>query len=126
VAALAIRMVYNYNPAVDLTLAIRMVFSFRRRKNVVLSIDSDKTDEAELQAAVSGASRGGLRGRRDCCLAVEEALNTVYRQGRHRSTGPLEIRVVCVRRHVRRAHGLPSPVAPPSTSTRRLMIELFN
>jgi hypothetical protein len=114
VAALAIRMVYNYNPAVDLTLAIRMVFSFRRRKNVVLSIDSDKTDEAELQAAVSGASRGGLRGRRDCC------------QGRHRSTGPLEIRVVCVRRHVRRAHGLPSPVAPPSTSTRRLMIELFN
>jgi len=32
----------------------------------------------------------------DCCLAVEEALNSVYRQGRatDRSIGPLEIRVV--------------------------------
>ena len=31
------------------------MFNFLRRKNVVLSIDSDKTDEAELHAAVSGA-----------------------------------------------------------------------
>jgi len=32
----------------------------------------------------------------DCCLAVEEALNSVYRQGRatDRSIGPLGIRVV--------------------------------
>jgi len=91
------------------------VFNFRRRKNVVLSIDSDKTDEAELHAAMNGAvqrapfgaSRGGVHELRglpqsaaavfeDCCLAVEEALNSVYRQGRatHRSIGPLEIRVV--------------------------------
>ncbi|GJM93037.1 hypothetical protein PR202_ga09554 [Eleusine coracana subsp. coracana] len=32
-------------------------FRFVRRKNVLLSIDSDKTDEAELQAAVERASR---------------------------------------------------------------------
>ncbi|KAG6408973.1 hypothetical protein SASPL_132001 [Salvia splendens] len=32
-------------------------FQFVRRKNVLLSIDSDKTDEAELQAAVESASR---------------------------------------------------------------------
>ncbi|XP_074557294.1 putative indole-3-acetic acid-amido synthetase GH3.1 [Curcuma longa] len=109
-------------------------FKFVRRKNVVLSVDSEKTDEVELQAAVSGAAArnlepfgaslaeytsyaetGGsaapghyvlyweLRGRavpasamEDCCLAVEEALNSVYRQGRvcDRSIGPLEIRVV--------------------------------
>ncbi|KAL0356888.1 UNVERIFIED_CONTAM: Indole-3-acetic acid-amido synthetase GH3.3 [Sesamum calycinum] len=31
-------------------------FQFVRRKNVLLSIDSDKTDEAELQAAVESAS----------------------------------------------------------------------
>jgi len=52
------------------------VFNFRRRKNVVLSIYSDKTDEAELHAAMNGAvhrapfgaSRGGVHelcGRRD-------------------------------------------------------------
>ena len=109
------------------------MFNFLRRKNVVLSIDSDKTDEAELHAAVSGAVQHlapfgaslveytsyadagtipghyvlfwGARGHgnasaaavfEDCCLAVEEALNSVYRQGRatHRSIGPLEIRVV--------------------------------
>ncbi|GJN17568.1 hypothetical protein PR202_gb04646 [Eleusine coracana subsp. coracana] len=33
------------------------LFRFVRRKNVLLSIDSDKTDEAELQAAVERASR---------------------------------------------------------------------
>ncbi|CAN6354774.1 unnamed protein product [Urochloa humidicola] len=111
------------------------MFNFVRRKNVVLSIDSDKTDEAELHAAVAGAVqhlapfgaslveytsytdastipghyvlfwelrlRGGATPVpasvfEDCCLAVEEALNSVYRQGRaaDRSIGPLEIRVV--------------------------------
>ncbi|WVZ99123.1 hypothetical protein U9M48_044470 [Paspalum notatum var. saurae] len=111
------------------------MFSFLRRKNVALSIDSDKTDEAELHAAVSGAVqhlapfgaslveytsyadaatipghyvlfwelqlRAGATAVpasvfEDCCLAVEEALNSVYRQGRaaDRSIGPLEIRVV--------------------------------
>jgi len=118
------------------------MFNFLRRKNVVLSIDSDKTDEAELHAAVSGAvqhlapfgaslveytsyadaatipghyvlfwelrlraaAAGGAATTtpvpasvfEDCCLAVEEALNSLYRQGRaaDRSIGPLEIRVV--------------------------------
>ena len=111
------------------------MFGFVRRQNVALSIDSDKTDETELHAAVSGAVQHlapfgaslveytsyadaatipghyvlfwELRGGgatppvpasvfEDCCLAVEEALNSVYRQGRaaDRSIGPLEIRVV--------------------------------
>ncbi|KAG8068147.1 hypothetical protein GUJ93_ZPchr0005g16327 [Zizania palustris] len=114
------------------------MFSFVRRKNVALSIDSDKTDEAELHAAVSGAVQhlapfgaslveytsyadaGTIPGHyvlfwelraaaggtgttevplpvfEDCCLAVEEELNSVYRQGRaaDQSIGPLEIRVV--------------------------------
>ncbi|XP_027106047.2 probable indole-3-acetic acid-amido synthetase GH3.1 [Coffea arabica] len=110
-------------------------FRFVRRKNVLLSIDSDKTDEAELQKAVENASQllreyntsvveytsfadaktipghyviywellvkdaahspsdEALNG---CCLAMEESLNSVYRQGRvaDNSIGPLEIRVV--------------------------------
>jgi auxin responsive GH3 gene family len=110
------------------------MFNFVRRKNVALSIDSDKTDEAELHKVVSGAVQhlapfgaslveytsyadttstipghyvlfwelraGGTTVPafvfEDCCLAVEEALNSVYRQGRaaDRSIGPLEIRVV--------------------------------
>ncbi|XP_062231792.1 probable indole-3-acetic acid-amido synthetase GH3.4 [Phragmites australis] len=109
------------------------MFNFVRRKNVALSIDSDKTDEAELHVAVSGAVQhlapfgaslveytsyadastipghyvlfwelraGGTAVPasvfEDCCLAVEEALNSVYRQGRaaDSSIGPLEIRVV--------------------------------
>ena len=109
------------------------MFSFVRRKNVVLSIESDKTDEAELHAAVAGAVqhlapfgaslveytsyadaatipghyvlfwelRAGSTAVpasvfEDCCLSVEEALNSVYRQCRacDRSIGPLEIRVV--------------------------------
>ncbi|PKA45673.1 putative indole-3-acetic acid-amido synthetase GH3.1 [Apostasia shenzhenica] len=109
-------------------------FSFVRRKNVALSIDSDKTDEVELQAAVGKAVADHLeafgatvveytsyadtatipghyvlywelrKGKtvvpaavfEDCCLAIEESLNSVYRQGRaaDRSIGPLEIRVV--------------------------------
>ncbi|GER36885.1 auxin-responsive GH3 family protein [Striga asiatica] len=110
-------------------------FQFVRRKNVLLSIDSDKTDEAELQTAVESASKmlqkfnmavveytscadtSTIPGHyviywellaRDpvnspsrevldgCCLAMEESLNSVYRQCRvaDNSIGPLEIRVV--------------------------------
>ncbi|KAG0479220.1 hypothetical protein HPP92_010078 [Vanilla planifolia] len=109
-------------------------FKFVRRKNVALSIDSDKTDEVELHAAVEKAVMSNLepfratvveytsyadtttipghyvlywelrKGKKplppsvleDCCLAIEESLNSVYRQGRvaDGSIGPLEIRVV--------------------------------
>ncbi|CAD6223243.1 unnamed protein product [Miscanthus lutarioriparius] len=112
-------------------------FRFVRRKNVLLSIESDKTDEAELQRAVERASvllrphgaavveytsqaytksipghyviywelltKGPAAGAAvdretldRCCLEMEEALNTVYRQSRvaDGSIGPLEIRVV--------------------------------
>nr|WGT02534.1 indole-3-acetic acid-amido synthetase GH3.1 [Tamarix hispida] len=114
-------------------------FHFVRRKNVLLSIDADKTDEAELQKAVENSSRilkrynrsvveytsyaetktipghyviywelmAGKEGIEEeerlpgevlekCCLAMEESLNSVYRQGRvaDNSIGPLEIRVV--------------------------------
>ena len=116
-------------------------FRFVRRKNVLLSIESDKTDEAELQRAVERASallrphgaavveytsqaytksipghyviywellaKGPASGTGAsaavdketldrCCLEMEEALNTVYRQSRvaDGSIGPLEIRVV--------------------------------
>ncbi|RWV97020.1 hypothetical protein GW17_00040221 [Ensete ventricosum] len=108
-------------------------FNFIRRKNVALSIDSDKTDEVELHAAVgnavnnlepfgaslveytSYADTSSIPGHyvlfwelraggtpvppsvfEDCCLTVEESLNSVYRQGRvcDKSIGPLEIRVV--------------------------------
>ncbi|TXG59337.1 hypothetical protein EZV62_013910 [Acer yangbiense] len=110
-------------------------FSFVRRKNVLLSIDSDKTDEAELQKGVDNASvllkefntsvieytsyadTATIPGHyvifwellvkdpsnsptdevlNRCCLAMEESMNSVYRQGRvaDNSIGPLEIRVV--------------------------------
>ncbi|KAJ8763386.1 hypothetical protein K2173_002269 [Erythroxylum novogranatense] len=110
-------------------------FHFVRRKNVLLSIDSDKTDEAELQKAVENASQllrefntsvveytsyaetktipghyviywellvknsansPTMQVLNQCCLAMEESLNSVYRQGRvaDNSIGPLEIRVV--------------------------------
>ncbi|KAH9622799.1 hypothetical protein KSS87_022277 [Heliosperma pusillum] len=111
-------------------------FHFVRRKNVLLSIDADKTDESELQKAVENASQliktyntsvveytsfadtttipghyviywelmmesnsGKMPPKRvldGCCLAMEESLNSVYRQGRvaDSSIGPLEIRVV--------------------------------
>lgn len=110
-------------------------FHFVRRKNVLLSIDSDKTDEAELQKAVENASQllkefntsvveytsyadtKSIPGHyviywellvkdsanspsgdvlEKCCLAMEESLNSVYRQGRvaDNSIGALEIRVV--------------------------------
>ncbi|MCD7470190.1 hypothetical protein HAX54_009868 [Datura stramonium] len=95
-------------------------FNFICRKNVVLSIDSDKTDEVELQNGMknavghlmpfdahvteytSYADTTTIPGHyvlfweinvngttpippsvfEDCCLAVEESLNSVYRQGR--------------------------------------------
>ncbi|XP_031479887.1 probable indole-3-acetic acid-amido synthetase GH3.1 [Nymphaea colorata] len=113
-------------------------FHFVRRKNVALSIDSDKTDEAELQKAVEAASNRLMKDNHariveytsyadtitipghyviffelasdkgpdpapvpvevmeECCLAMEEELNSVYRQGRvcDQSIGPLEIKVV--------------------------------
>ncbi|KAJ9170615.1 hypothetical protein P3X46_018709 [Hevea brasiliensis] len=110
-------------------------FRFVRRKNVLLSIDSDKTDEAELQKGIENASAllrefntsvveytsyadtKSIPGHyviywelfvkdpanspteevlNQCCLAMEESLNSVYRQGRvaDNSIGPLEIRVV--------------------------------
>ncbi|GAB4825074.1 hypothetical protein Ancab_007948 [Ancistrocladus abbreviatus] len=109
-------------------------FNFICRKNVALSIDSDKTDEVELHNAVKNAANSLLPfdaslmeytsyvdtstipGHyvlfweishnsstlipaailEDCCLTIEELLNSVYRQGRasDKSIGPLEIRVV--------------------------------
>ncbi|KAL1821993.1 hypothetical protein ACET3Z_008771 [Daucus carota] len=109
-------------------------FNFICRKNVVLSIDSDKTDEVELQNAVknamnhlmpfdttlleytSYADTTTIPGHyvlfwelnthgtipvppsifEDCCLAIEESLNSVYRQGRasDKSIGPLEMKIV--------------------------------
>ncbi|KAL2496125.1 Indole-3-acetic acid-amido synthetase GH3.6 [Forsythia ovata] len=109
-------------------------FNFICRKNVVLSIDSDKTDEVELQNAVKNAVSHlmpfdaqlneytscadtttipghyvlywelSLNGStpippsvfEDCCLTIEESLNSVYRQGRvsDKSIGPLEIKIV--------------------------------
>ncbi|GMH05682.1 hypothetical protein Nepgr_007522 [Nepenthes gracilis] len=109
-------------------------FNFVCRKNVVLSIDSDKTDEVELQTAVknavshllpfdanlteytSYADTTTIPGHyvlywelnqhgstpippsifEDCCLTIEESLNSVYRQGRvsDKSIGALEIKIV--------------------------------
>ncbi|KAK8587602.1 hypothetical protein V6N13_086582 [Hibiscus sabdariffa] len=110
-------------------------FHFVRRKNVLLSIESDKTDEAELQNAIENASlllkefntsvveytsyadTKQIPGHyviywellvkdlantptddvlNQCCLQMEESLNSVYRQSRvaDNSIGPLEIRVV--------------------------------
>jgi auxin responsive GH3 family protein len=110
-------------------------FHFVRRKNALLSIDSDKTDESELQLAVENASKlltqfntsvveytsyadtKTIPGHyviywellakdsnnpppdsvlSQCCLAMENSLNSVYRQGRVEcnSIGALEIRVV--------------------------------
>lgn len=100
----------------------------------MLSIDSDKTDEDELQCAMKNALTHlapfdasvaeytsyadtktipghyvlywelNLNGTtpipasvyEDCCLTIEESLNSVYRQGRvsDKSIGPLEIKIV--------------------------------
>ncbi|XP_050206488.1 probable indole-3-acetic acid-amido synthetase GH3.1 [Mercurialis annua] len=110
-------------------------FKFMKRKNVLLSVDLDKTDESELQKAIETASL--LLGEYNtsveeytscietklipghyviywellvkdlanspteevlsqCCLAMEESFNSVYRQLRAagNSIGPLEIRIV--------------------------------
>lgn len=109
-------------------------FNFICRMNVALSIDTDKTDEVELQKAVeiavnhlmpygvalkeytSYADTTTIPGHyvifwelslnettqippsvfEDCCLVIEESLNSVYRQGRtsDKSIGPLEIKIV--------------------------------
>ncbi|XAR55434.1 hypothetical protein NMG60_11035501 [Bertholletia excelsa] len=108
-------------------------FNFVCRKNVILSIDSDKTDEVELHSAVkkaannllpsdailidytSYADTSSIPGHyvlywevgqstrpippsvfENCCLEIEESLNSVYRQGRvcDKSIGALEIKVV--------------------------------
>ncbi|CAN1239427.1 Indole-3-acetic acid-amido synthetase GH3.6 [Linum grandiflorum] len=109
-------------------------FNFICRKNVMLSIDADKTDEVELQNAVKNAVNHlvpfdasvaeytsyadtatipghyvlywelSLKGKtpippsvfEDCCLTMEESLNSVYRQGRvsDKSIGPLEMKIV--------------------------------
>ncbi|CAN4103423.1 unnamed protein product [Withania somnifera] len=111
-------------------------FHFVCRKNVALSIDSDKTDEVELHDAVlkasthllpfeaslteytSYADTSTIPGHyvlyweinyklsdetliptsvfEDCCLTIEESLNSVYRQCRvsDKSIGSLEIKVV--------------------------------
>ncbi|XP_042042577.1 probable indole-3-acetic acid-amido synthetase GH3.1 [Salvia splendens] len=110
-------------------------FRFLARRNVLLSIDSDKTDETTLQGAVERAYKlldeskvvvvdytsyadtatipghyvifwelllkdpdGWPSGEvvEQCCLAMEEAMDSVYRQGRvvGKSIGPLEIRIV--------------------------------
>ncbi|KAK6143593.1 hypothetical protein DH2020_023941 [Rehmannia glutinosa] len=110
-------------------------FQFVRRKNVLLSIDNEKTKEPELQAAVENASQllhefntnvieytsnadittipghyviylellekdsNNLPGDKvldQCCLAMEDSLDSEYRRCRvaDNSIGPLEIRVV--------------------------------
>ncbi|PHT62880.1 putative indole-3-acetic acid-amido synthetase GH3.1 [Capsicum annuum] len=109
-------------------------FNFICRENVILSIDSDKTNEIELQNAVKNAENNLMPFDarvteytsyadiatipshyvlfweltvnasapvppsvfEDCCLTIEESLNSVYRQGRasDKSIGPLEIRIV--------------------------------
>lgn len=108
-------------------------FNFICRKNVVLSIDTDKTDEVELQNAVknavshlmpfdaclteytsyadtttipghyvlywelshNGSSEIPASIFKDCCLTIEESLDSVYRQNRvSEAIGPLEIKVV--------------------------------
>ncbi|KAG6604833.1 Indole-3-acetic acid-amido synthetase, partial [Cucurbita argyrosperma subsp. sororia] len=109
-------------------------FNFVCRKNVILSIDSDKVDEVELQNAVMEASKNLIPYEtslleytsyadthtvpghyviyweisqketnaipdlvfENCCLTIEESLNSVYRQGRvsDKSIGPLEIKII--------------------------------
>lgn len=110
-------------------------FKFICRKNVVLSIDSDKTNEDDLHKSVTMAKKlleprdamlveytsypdtSSMPGHyvlyweilrhgsvdeldqhvmEECCIAVEEQLDYVYRRCRRndRSIGPLEIRVV--------------------------------
>lgn len=104
-------------------------FRFICRRNVVLSIDLDKTNEEDLQRSITIAKKklgnkaflaeytsyadtssvpghyvlfwevqGHLEPKlmEECCVAVEEELDYIYRQCRtkERSIGALEIRVV--------------------------------
>ncbi|OVA14439.1 GH3 auxin-responsive promoter [Macleaya cordata] len=111
-------------------------FKFKGRRGVVLSIDVDKTDEAELQNAVensikhlmpfdasleeytSYADISTIPGHyvlywelrhgadaitsipqsvfEECCLTIEESLNSVYRRARvqEKTIAPLEIKIV--------------------------------
>ncbi|KAI3986557.1 hypothetical protein MKX01_014095 [Papaver californicum] len=96
-------------------------FNFICRKNVVLSIDADKPTShltpfvAFLMDYTSYASISNIPGHyvlywelrhegttsipptvfEDCCLTIEESLNSVYRQGRvSESIGALEIKIV--------------------------------
>ncbi|XP_073156588.1 putative indole-3-acetic acid-amido synthetase GH3.9 [Henckelia pumila] len=115
-------------------------FRFICRRNVVLSIDNDKTNEEDLHRSITAAAKSLLEPRHallleytsyadtassvpghyviyweindtlihadaprlnaqvleECCIAVEEGLDYVYRRCRtnDKSVGPLEIRVV--------------------------------
>ncbi|CAN6477808.1 unnamed protein product [Victoria cruziana] len=112
-------------------------FKFVGRKNVCLSIESDKTEEIELQKAIAAAETAHLslydtrvlqyscyadiktvpghyvlfwelstlNGNENrppksiieqCCLTIEESLNSVYRSMRayYKNAGPLEIKLV--------------------------------
>ncbi|XP_073283914.1 putative indole-3-acetic acid-amido synthetase GH3.9 [Primulina huaijiensis] len=113
-------------------------FRFICRRNVVLSIDNDKTNEEDLHRSITVATKNLLEPRhtllleytssadtssvpghyviyweindmlhpeaprlnaqvlKECCIAVEEGLDYVYRRCRtnDKSVGPLEIRVV--------------------------------
>ncbi|KAL8054835.1 hypothetical protein ABFX02_04G018600 [Erythranthe guttata] len=112
-------------------------FRFICRRNVVLSIDNDKTNEEDLHRSITAATKSLLEPRHallveytsyadtstipghyviyweikntnatqppisgevvaECCIAVEEGLDYVYRRCRtnDKSVGPLEIRVV--------------------------------
>ncbi|KAI3449506.1 hypothetical protein Pfo_006171 [Paulownia fortunei] len=113
-------------------------FRFICRRNVVLSIDNDKTNEEDLHRSITAAAKSLLEPRhallieytsyadtssipghyviyweinntihphappvsgevvKECCIAVEEGLDYVYRRCRtnDKSVGPLEIRVV--------------------------------
>ncbi|KAI3855561.1 hypothetical protein MKX03_006599 [Papaver bracteatum] len=83
-------------------------FNFMRRRNVVLSIDMDKTNETELQNAVkkavdhlmvmSNATMFSIPRTvfEECCLVMEEFLGYEYRYMRttKKLTGPLEIKIV--------------------------------
>ncbi|PON99921.1 GH3-like hormone conjugating enzyme [Trema orientale] len=80
-------------------------FRFVRRKDVLLSIDADKTNESELQKAIENASHllkeyntsvVEYKSYADTKTIPEESLNSVYKEVRvaDKSIGPLEIRVV--------------------------------
>ncbi|KAF3782238.1 Indole-3-acetic acid-amido synthetase GH3-3 [Nymphaea thermarum] len=124
-----LRVVRFYNKAPE--------FKFVGRKNVCLSLESDKVEEIELQNAIATAESTHLTWRNtrvlqyscytdvktvpghyilywelssmnesenfpqksiieQCCLTIEESLNSVYRSMRayYKNAGPLEIKIV--------------------------------